>query len=48
MENEMDLECETLSYTCVCVNCGKAFTGEEPYWRWIGLDEQPPDEKDDA
>jgi hypothetical protein len=46
--DELDLECETISYTCVCENCGNAFAGEEPYWRWIGLEAPPADEKDDA
>ena len=44
--DDLDLECERVSYTCVCENCGHKFSGEEPYWRWLGLEARPPDEKE--
>lgn len=37
--------CGQVSCTCTCINCQHEFGDEQPYWRWLGLSEAPPDEK---
>jgi len=37
------LECGKISCICICKNCKNEFRIEDQYWRWLGLDEAPPD-----
>lgn len=39
--DELNLECGKVSGTCVCENCGNEFSGEQPYWRFLSLNEPP-------
>jgi hypothetical protein len=36
------VDCGTVLGLCTCVNCGTEFSKQQPYWRWLGLDEAPP------
>lgn len=42
------VECGLVSCTCVCINCTREFSDEQPYWRWLQLDAEPPTEPEMA
>jgi len=42
---EIIIRCGKLSCTCTCLNCGGEFGAEEEYWRWLGLERGPHDER---
>lgn len=39
------VDCGQVSCICTCVNCGSEFDGEQEFWRFLGLPEAPPAEK---
>lgn len=38
------IECGLVSCTYTCISCRVESLYEEPYWRWLGLEEEPPAE----
>ena len=40
------VDCGRVSCTCICINCQHEFGDEQPYWRWLGLNEAPAGEKE--
>lgn len=40
---EVEVVCGQVRCTCTCRRCNHVFTTQEEYWRWLGLEEAPPD-----
>lgn len=38
---DIKVECGKVNCECTCTNCGNQFAGEEEYWEYLGLLENP-------
>jgi len=40
---DIRVECGKVSCECVCTNCSNQFTGQEEFWEFLKLSEEPTD-----